>query len=195
MLPNPSTTRRWRPSRRGRASAGARDSCHCPAQVRRGAGADPRRGARARCHPGVHRDVGAADERASDELEMLPVQSAWFAGSQVAGFTVTGSPAPGLGSSPWGPARNSTAVACASSHEPHRLRCRDGQVGSEELQPCGSLPSILFTSTVTFASPHLRLVCKRGESPGIQALAQRCLIMFGRYGTSGWPAIASLAPR
>jgi hypothetical protein len=35
----------------------------------------------------------------------------------------------------------------------------------------------------------------RGKSAGIQAVAQRCLIILGRYGRSDWPGMASLAPR
>ena len=38
-------------------------------------------------------------------------------------------------------------------------------------------------------------ICKRGKSRGSQAVAQRCLTIAGKYGTSGWFGTARREPR
>jgi HAE1 family hydrophobic/amphiphilic exporter-1 len=52
--------------------------------------------------------------------------------------------------------------------------------------------SALVSLTLT---PMMASRCKRGKSRGSQAVAQRCLTIAGKYGTSGWFGTARREPR
>ena len=60
----------------------------------------------------------------------------------------------------------------------------------------GPLEGAAIDHQLDFVAEHVRnSLGKRGKSRGSQAVAQRCLTIAGKYGTSGWFGTARREPR
>ena len=63
--------------------------------------------------------------------------------------------------------------------------------------PAGSITDVDVAGVLTQLAVEKKekLDCKRGKSRGSQAVAQRCVTIAGKYGTSGWFGTARREPR